>query len=164
MFGQKAFFGHIGDGKLDIFDFLPLIFSLLAAGMERHCALGSSNNIGQFGMTNSATTYISVLVFSQILPTFDLGVFNIPGLNWNNNILILGKEGRNVDGRLLARYYFDEYEEYLGEFMDKLEAAVVMFNTIRKESQTGGKIYERIYQVWLLTHFCSVGSYNQGSV
>ena len=140
MFGQKAFFGHIGDGKLDIFDFLPLIFSLLAAGTERHCALGSSNNIGQFGMTNSATTYISVLVFSQILPTFDLGVFNIPGLNWNNNILILGKEGRNVDGRLLARYYFDEYEEYLGEFMDKLEAAVVMFNTIRKESQTGGKI------------------------
>ena len=144
MFGQKAFFGHIGDGKLDIFDFLPLIFSLLAAGVERHCALGSSNNIGQFGMTNSATTYISVLVFSQILPTFDLGVFNIPGLNWNNNIPILGKEGRNVDGRLMARYYFDEYEEYLGEFMDKLEAAVVMFNTIRKESQTGGKIYERV--------------------
>ena len=85
------------------------------------------------------------MVFSQIIPSFDLGVFNLPGLNWNNNILILGKEGRNVDGRHMVRYYFDEYEEYLGEFMDKLEAAVVMFNTIRKESQIGGKVYKRIY-------------------
>ena len=30
MIWRKMFFGHIGDGRLDVFDFLPLAFSLLA--------------------------------------------------------------------------------------------------------------------------------------
>ena len=78
MIWDKLFFGHLGDGRLDVFDFLPLAFSLLAA----------------------------LVIFTQLLPSaFDFSNLNF-GLpfNLNKNVLILGKEAA---GRRGYRYYFN---------------------------------------------------------
>ena len=72
MIGNKLFFGHLGDGRLDAFDFLPLAASLLAG----------------------------IVVFTQLLPgAFDFSNnfnFGLP-FDLNNNYIILGKDARQAD-------------------------------------------------------------------
>ena len=89
---EKIFFGHLSDGQLDFYDFLPLLAVIVGGG----------------------------LLFVGLFPNLNTdGFFNL-----NNGQLIIGRrDGRSDDG-----------ESLLGDFMNNLEAGIVMINTIRREA------------------------------